>query len=93
MKDELLLLIKEKIDTLINQTKPRPQEFIENKQTKSKDTFSLNKPLEIEEGKRMLGVLVLETYRSVFNATKNRNRFAIYTPGHWEDAETIKKAR
>ena len=52
MNNELLFLIKKHTDTLIEQTKTKPQETLEFKMTRSKQTFSFNPPINlIEEGK------------------------------------------
>ena len=57
MKNELLPIIKRHTDTLIQQTKTKPQEtleFIMNKQTQ---TFSFSLPINLlEEGKWLLAV-------------------------------------
>ena len=37
--------------------------------TKSRDFFSMNAPLIVEEGKGMLGVVSLATYESVLDTT------------------------
>ena len=52
MNKELLLLLKKHTDTLIEQTKSRPQETLEFKMVRSKQTFSFNPPINLfEEGK------------------------------------------
>ena len=71
MNNELLLLIKKHTDTLIEQTKTRPQETLEFKMNKQMQTFSFNPPINlVEEGKWLLGVSSLECTNSVFNITK-----------------------
>ena len=60
MNNELLLLIKKHIDTLIEQTKPKPQEALEFKMDKQTQTFSFNPPKNLlEEGKWLLAVSFL----------------------------------
>ena len=52
MNNELLLLIKKHTDTLIEQTKTKPQETLEFKMNKQRQTFSFNPPINLlEEGK------------------------------------------
>ena len=93
MNNELLLLIKKHTDTLIEQTKTKPQETLEFKMNKQMQTFSSNPPINLdEEGKWLLGVTSLECTNSVFNKTNKNNSFSITEPGHWEtksDERTI----
>ena len=49
MKNELLLLIKKHTDTLIEQTKTKPQETLEFKMNKQMQTFSFYLPLNLVE--------------------------------------------
>ena len=84
MNNELLLLIKKHTDTLIEQTRTKPQETLEFKMVESKQTFSFNSPINLlEEGKRLLGVTLLECKNSVFNILDENNSFSINIPGHW----------
>ena len=86
MKKELLLLIKKHTDTLIEQTKTKPQETFEFKMDKQMQTFSFNPPINlIEEGKWLLAVSSFECTNSVFNITNENNSFSIIIPGHYED--------
>ena len=93
MNNELLLLIKKHTDTLIEQTKTKPQETLEFKMNKQKQTFSFNPPINlVEEGKWLLAVSSLECTNSVFNITKENNSFSIIIPGHYQnksDEKTI----
>ena len=92
MNIELLLLIKKHTDTLIEQTKTKPQETIEFKVNKQTETFSLNLPINlVEEGQWLLAVTSFEAMNSVFNITDENNSFSISTPGHWnsEHSEEI----
>ena len=55
--NDLLLLIKKHSDTLIEQTKTRPQETLEIKMNKPMQNFSFNSPINlVEEDKWLLGV-------------------------------------
>ena len=52
MNNELLLLIKKHTDTLIEQTKTKPQKNLEFKMNKQMQTFSFNPPIILlDEGK------------------------------------------
>ena len=85
MNNELLLLIKKHTDTLIEQTKTKPQETLEFKMNKQRQTFSFNPPNNlIEEDKWLLAVSSFECTNSVFNITDENNSFLIIIPGHWE---------
>ena len=85
MNDELLLLIKKHTDTLIEQTRTKPQETLEFKMNKQRQTFSFNPPINlIEEGKWLLAVSSFECTNSVFNITDDNNSFSIIIPAHWE---------
>ena len=85
MNNELLLLIKKHTDTLIEQTKTKPQETLEFKMNKQMQTFSFSPPINlIEEGKWLLAVSSFECTNSVFNITNEHNSFSIIIPGHYE---------
>ena len=86
MNNELLLLIKKHTDTLIEQTRTKPQETLEFKMNKQMQTFSFNPPINlVEEGKWLMAVSSLECTNSIFNITNENNSFSIIVPGHWED--------
>ena len=93
MKNELLLLIKKHTDTLIEQTKTKPQETLEFKMNQQMQTFSFNPPINlVEEGKWLLAVSSFECTNSVFNITNENNSFSIIIPGHYpneSDEKTI----
>ena len=85
MNNELLLLIKKHTDTLIEQTKTKPQETLEFKMNKQMQTFSFNPPINLtEEVKWLLAVSSFECTNSVFNITNENNSFSIIIPGHYE---------
>ena len=91
MNNELLLLIKKHTDTLIEQTKTKPQETLEFKMIQSKQTFSFNPPINlVEEGKWLLAVSLFDCTNSVFNITNENNSFSITIPGQW-NCESAKK--
>ena len=93
MNDELLLLIKKHTDTLIQQTKTKPQETLEFKMNKQRQTFSFNPPINlVEEDKWLLAVSSFECTNSVFIITDDNNSFSIIIPGHYQnksDEKTI----
>ena len=93
MNNELLLLIKNHTDTLIEQTRSKPQETLEFKMNKQKQTFSFNPPINlVEEDKWVLAVSSFECTNSVFNITNENNSFSIIIPGHYQnktDEKTI----
>ena len=95
MNNELLLLIKKHTDTLIEQTKTKPQEILEFKMNKQRQTFSFNPPINsTEEDKWLLAVSSFECTNSVFNITDDHNSFSIIIPGHYQnesDEKTIDK--
>ena len=49
MNNELLLLIEKHTDTLIEQTKTKPQELLEFKMIKKLEIFSFNPPINLVE--------------------------------------------
>ena len=86
MNNELLLLIKKHTDTLIEQTKTKPQETLEFKMNKQMQTFSFNPPINlVEEDKWLITLSSVECTNSVFNITNENNSFSIIIPGHYED--------
>ena len=85
MNNELLILIKKHTDTLIEQTKTKPQETLEFKMNNQTRTFSFNPPINlIEEGKWMMAITSFECTNSVFNIRDDNNSFSIIIPGHYE---------
>ena len=93
MNNELLLLIKKHTNTLIDQTKTKPQETLEFKMNKQRQIFSFNPPINlVEEDKWLLAVSSFECTNSVFNITDENNSFSIIIPGHYQrvsDENTI----
>ena len=91
MNDELLLLIKKHTDTLIQQTKTKPQETLEFKMIKEMQMFSLNPPINlIGKDEWVLAVSSFECTNSVFNITNENSSFSITVPGHWESKSAQK---
>ena len=85
MNNELLLLIKKHTDILIEQTRTKPQETLEFRMNKQRQTFSFNPPINLlEEGRWLFAVSLFECTNSVFNITNENNSFSIIIPGHYE---------
>ena len=91
MINELLLLIRKHTDTLIEQTKTKPQETLEFKRNKQVQTFSFNPPINLlEEGKWLLAVSFFECTNSVYNITNENNWFSFIIPGLYQ-TESVEK--
>ena len=92
----MLLLIKKRTDTLIEQIKTKPQETLEVKLKKRMQTFSRNPHLNLlDEGRWLLAVSSFESTNSVFKITDENNSFSINIPGHWQteiDRKTFEKS-
>ena len=85
MNIDWLFLTKKHTDTLIQQTKTKPQGTLEFKMNKQKQTFAFNPPINfLEEDKWLLAVSSFECTNSVFKITDEKNLFSIFTPGRWE---------
>ena len=85
MNNGLLLLIKKHTDSLIEQTKTKPQETLEFKMNKQMQTFSFNPPINlVEEGKWLMAVSLFDCTNSVYNNTNEKNSFSIIIPGHYQ---------
>ena len=92
MNNELLLLIRKRTDTLVEQTEIRPQETLNFNMNNQMQTVSINPPINLgEEGKWLLAVSSFGCINSVFNITNEKNSFSIIIPGHYqtEFAENI----
>ena len=76
--------MKKHTDTLMEQTKTKPQETLDFKMNKQMETFSFSPPLNlIEEGKWLLAVTSFEATNSVFNNANENNSFSISIPSCW----------
>ena len=97
MNNELLLLIKKHTDTLIEQTKTKPQETFEFEMIKQMETFPFSPPINLfEEGEWLLAVTSLEATKSLFNITNEYNSFPNTIPSHWYSRggeDTMKRQR
>ena len=76
--ENLLLSITKNCEKLVEQTHRKPEEALEFKMLKSKEIFHFNAPIQTK-GDCMLGLIDLEVYNSIFNITKENNKFELYT--------------
>ena len=75
--EDLLLSVAKNCETLIEQTHTKPQETLEFKMIKSRETFHFYPPIQVKED-WMIGLVDLEVYNSIFNITKENNKFELY---------------
>ena len=76
--ENLLLSITKICEKLVEQTHRKPEETLEFKMLKPRETFHFNPPINTK-GNWMLGLIDLELYNSIFNITKENNKFELYT--------------
>ena len=90
-----MLFIEEHTDTLLEQTKTKPQQTLEFEQNKQNEPFSFNPPINLfEERQWLLAVTNFEAGNCVFNITDENNSFSVSTLSHWSsrgEAETINR--
>ena len=75
--EDIFLSIIKNCETLIKQTHTKPQEPLEFKMTKPRETFYFNPPIQVKED-WMLGLIDLEVNISIFNITEENNKFELY---------------
>ena len=75
--EDLLLSITKNCKTIIEQTHRKPEETLEFKLIKTRETFHFTLPMEIKED-WMLGLVDQEVYNSIFNITEENNKLEIY---------------
>ena len=88
----MLLSMKNHTDTLIEQTKIRPQETLDFVMSRQMGVFLFNPPINlVEEGKCLLTVTSFEATNSVFNITGENKSFSVSIPGHYnsQDGEEL----
>ena len=76
--ENLLLSITKNCETLVEQTHRKPEETLEFKMTKPREIFHFKPPIHTK-GDWMLGLIDLEVYHSIYNITKENNKFELYT--------------
>ena len=67
--EDLLLSITKNCETLISQTHRKPEETLEFKMIKPRQTFHFNPTIQVVDD-WMIGLTDLEVYNSIFNITK-----------------------
>ena len=72
----VLLSITKNSETLIKQTHTIPQETLEIKMIKPRETIPFNIPISIE-GDWMMGILSSEVFNCIFNITEENNNFKL----------------
>ena len=75
--EDLLLSITKNYQTIIEQTRTKPEEILEFKMTKPRETFHFNPPVEVKED-WLIGSPDLEVYNSIFNITEEKNKYTLY---------------
>ena len=75
-KESLLLSIAKSNQEIVEITHSKPQETLEFKMTKQKESFSFDIPLILNE-KWMMGVTSLEVYNTVYKITNSNNKLQI----------------
>ena len=78
MNNELLHIVRKHTDTLIEQTKAKPQESLKSKLKKQMEIFSFIRSINpSKDGKCFLAVKMFAATNSVFNITDENNSFYI----------------
>ena len=91
--EDLLLSITKNCESLIEQTHTKPQETLEFKMVKPRETFHFIPPIQIQ-GRWMIGLTNLEVYNSIFNITEENNKFELYKfPDEKAGGVTYEKVR
>ena len=67
--EDLLLSITKICEKLVEQTHRKPEETLEFKMIKPRETFHFNSPIQTKAD-WMLGLIDIEVYNSFFNITK-----------------------
>ena len=75
--EDLLLSITKNCETLIEQTHRKPEETLEFKMARSRETFHFNPPIEVK-GDWVVSLVDLEVYNSIFNITEENTKFELY---------------
>ena len=91
--EDLLLSITKNCETLIEQIHRKPEETLEFKMIKPRQTFHFNPPIQTKED-WVLGLVDLEVYNSIFNITEEKNKFQLYKfPDEKAGGVTYEKVR
>ena len=76
--EDLLLSISKNCERLVQQTHRKPEETLEFKMLKPRETFHIKPPIQTKCD-WMIGLIDLEVYNSIFNITKENNKFELFT--------------
>ena len=76
-KESLLLSIAKSNQEIVETTHSKPQETLEFKMNKQKESFSFDIPLDLPE-QWMMGVTSLEVYNTVYNITEKNNKIKLF---------------
>ena len=76
-KESLLLSIAKSNLDIVENTLSKPQETLEFKMNKQKESFSFDIPLDLPE-QWMMGVTSLEVYNTVYNITEKNNKIKLF---------------
>ena len=91
--EDILLSITKNCETLIEQTHTKPQETLEFKMIKPRESFLFKPPIQIK-GDWMIGITDLEVYNSIFNITEENNKLELYKfPDEKAGGVTYEKVR
>ena len=91
--EDLLLSISKNCENLIQQTHRKPEETLEFKMIKPRQTFHFNPPIQTK-GDGMIGLTDLENYNSIFNITEENNKFELHKiPDEKSGGVTYEKVR
>ena len=77
-KESLLLSIAKSNLDIVENTHSKPQETLEFKMNKQKESFSFDKTLDLPE-QWMMGVTSLEVYNTIYNITEKNNKIKLFT--------------
>ena len=72
-----LISITKNCQTLIEQTHRKPEETLEFKMIKPRETFHFRPPIQVKGG-WMIGPTDLEIYSSIYDITEENNKFELY---------------
>ena len=70
-------------DTLVGQTKTKPQEPLEFKLKQQMKTFSFSTPIDLSEESKVISCNFFAATNSVSNKTDGNTSFSINMQGHW----------
>ena len=77
-KESLLLSIAKSNQEIVENTLSKPQETLEFKMNKQKESFSFDISLDFPE-QWMMGVTSLEVYNTIYNITEKNNKIKLFT--------------